>query len=97
MTGGAPIMRINLLIAVVAAMVATPLFAAETTTPQSNALSSQGPGTGTAGQPGSKGHPTLTEDGNANLQPGNIAEGQHSPIGVPAKPDSKSGSAVAPP
>ena len=63
-------MRINLLIAVVAVMVATPLFAAETTTPQSNALSSQGPGTGTAGQPGSKGHPTLTEDGNANLQPG---------------------------
>jgi hypothetical protein len=92
-------MRMNLLkaIAVSAAMIATPLLAAETTTPQSNALSSQGPGTGSAGQPGSKGHPTLTEDGNANLQPGNIAEGQHSPIDLPSKPDRKSGPGVTPP
>lgn len=92
-------MRLNLLkaITVLVTIIATPLLAAETTTPQSNALSSQGPGTGAAGQPGSKGHPTLTEDGNANLQPGNIAEGQHGQIGGPSKPDGKSGSTVTPP
>jgi hypothetical protein len=92
-------MKMNLLkaIAVSAAMIATPCMAAETTTPQSSALSSQGPGTGAAGQPGSKGHPTLTEDGNANLQPGNIVEGQHSPIDPQSKPDRKSSPAVTPP
>jgi hypothetical protein len=91
-------MRMNLLtraIAVSAAMIATLLLAAETTTPQSNFLSSQGPGTGTPAQPGSKGHPTLTEDGNANLQSGRVAPGQDS--GVPAERSTKSGPTVTPP
>lgn len=77
------------------ALIATPVIA-ETTMPQSNAMSTQGSGAGIHGQPGGKNGPALSRDGSSGLQP-NPTTAQQDTKGVQGMPGSKSGPAVKPP
>jgi hypothetical protein len=71
----------------IAAMIATPTMA-QTTSPTSNTMSTQGPGAGT-------GAPTLSHDGSAGLTNSNAANASNSP-GAGASPHTGFSSGLTP-